>query len=226
MPSNAKRYLDDRKKVDPQTAYPLSEAVDKVKSFSKTKFDPSVEICMHLGIDPRQADQIVRGSTSLPHGVGKSKRVIAFCADEKVDAAKAAGAVEAGGAELVKKIEGGWMDFDVAVAEPPMMKVISKLGRTLGPRGLMPSPKAGTVTPDIEQAVTEYAAGKVEFRNDSGGNVHAVIGKQSFDKQQLQENAEFFINTIQKMRPSTTKGHYIKKVSLSATMSPGVTVAI
>ncbi len=226
MPSNAKRYLDDRKKVDPQTAYPLSEAVDKVKSFSKTKFDPSVEICMHLGIDPRQADQIVRGSTSLPHGVGKSKRVIAFCADEKVDAAKAAGAVEAGGAELVKKIEGGWMDFDVAVAEPPMMKVISTLGRTLGPRGLMPSPKAGTVTPDIEQAVTEYAAGKVEFRNDSGGNVHAVIGKQSFDKQQLQENAEFFINTIQKMRPSTTKGHYIKKVSLSATMSPGVTVAI
>jgi large subunit ribosomal protein L1 len=226
MPSNAKRYLDDRKKVDPQTAYPLSEAVDKVKSFSKPKFDPSVEICMHLGIDPRQADQIVRGSTSLPHGVGKSRRVIAFCAEEKVEAAKAAGAVEAGGDELVKKIEGGWMDFDVAVAEPPMMKVISKLGRTLGPRGLMPSPKAGTVTPDIEQAVQEYAAGKVEFRNDSGGNVHAVIGKQSFDKQQLQENAEFFINTIQKMRPSTTKGHYIRKVSLSATMSPGVTVAI
>jgi large subunit ribosomal protein L1 len=179
-----------------------------------------------LGIDPKQADQLVRGSISLPHGIGKTKRVIAFCPDDKVDDAKSTGAVEAGGEDLVKKIEGGWMEFDVAVATPDMMKVISKLGRVLGPRGLMPSPEAGTVTPDIATAVRDYAAGKVEFRNDSGGNVHAVIGKQSFDDQKLVENARHFIGVIEKMKPAAAKGQYVKKISMSGTQTPGVLVTV
>jgi len=181
---------------------------------------------MQLGIDPKQADQLVRGSVSLPHGIGKTKRVIAFCGEDKVEDAKAAGAIEAGGEELVKKIEGGWMDFDVAVASPDMMKTISKLGRVLGPRGLMPSPKAGTVTPNIAEAVTDYAAGKIEFRNDAGGNIHAVIGKQSFDAQKLAENAHHFISQVQKLKPAAAKGQYIKKVSMAGTMTPGVFVEV
>ena len=181
---------------------------------------------MHLGIDAKQADQMIRGSLSLPHGIGKSKRVVAFCASDKVAEAKAAGAIEAGAEELVKKIEDGWMDFDVAVASPDMMRVVSKLGRTLGPKGLMPSPKSGTVTPNVAEAVKEYAAGKVEFRNDSGGNVHAAVGKYSFDAKQLEENAEAFIKHITKMKPSSAKGQYIKSISLSATMTPGVAVVV
>lgn len=224
MAQRGKRYRADLEKVDVDRKYPLDEAVGVVKSFQDAKFDQSVEVHMQLGIDPKQADQIVRGSVSLPHGIGATKRVIAFCPPDRVDACKTAGAVEAGGEELVAKIEGGWMEFDVAVATPDMMRVISKLGRVLGPRGLMPSPKAGTVNPDVEQAVQEYAAGKVEFRNDAGGNVHAIIGKKSFDPNALKENAAFFIDTIQKMKPASSKGHYIRKVSLTATMSPGVLV--
>ena len=227
MPKQGKRYRADAKSVEglPE-AVPLADALAKVKGFKKTKFDQSVEVCLHLGIDARQADQLVRGSISLPHGIGKTKRVVAFCSDDKVVAAKEAGAIEAGGEELVAKIEKGWMEFDVAVAEPPMMRVISKLGRVLGPRGLMPSPKAGTVTPDVAQAVKDYAAGKVDFRNDDGGNVHAVVGKLSFDETKLVENAQAFIDTIVKMKPASTKGQYVKKVSVSATMTPGVMVAL
>lgn len=224
MARQGKRYRNDSEQVESNTPLPLAGAVDKVKSFSKAKFDQSVELCIHLGIDAKQADQLVRGSVSLPHGIGKAKRVVAFCPPEKVDEAKGAGALEAGGEDLVKKVEGGWMDFDVAVATPDMMRVISKLGRVLGPRGLMPSPKAGTVDKDVAKTVADYAAGKVEFRNDAGGNVHAVVGKQSFDADKLVENAQHFIDTIEKLKPSAVKGQYVKKISLSATMTPGVQV--
>ncbi len=226
MAKRGKRYAADKKAHDNKELLPLADAVNRIKSFKATKFDQTVELCMHLGIDAKQADQMIRGSLSLPHGIGKSKRVVAFCASDKVAEAKAAGAIEAGAEELVKKIEDGWMDFDVAVASPDMMRVVSKLGRTLGPKGLMPSPKSGTVTPNVAEAVKEYAAGKVEFRNDSGGNVHAAVGKYSFDAKQLEENAEAFIKHITKMKPSSAKGQYIKSISLSATMTPGVAVVV
>jgi len=221
-----KRYRADLERVDAKQPLPLTEAITKVKSFTKTKFDQSIEICVHLGIDPKQPDQAIRGSLALPHGIGKTKRVIAFCGTDKVEAAKAAGAIEAGAEELVAKIEAGWMDFDVAVASPDMMRVVSKLGKTLGPRGLMPSPKSGTVTPNVAQTVKEYAAGKIEFRNDAGGNVHTVVGKQSFDEQKLIDNAQAFIDQINRMKPSSTKGAYILKITLSGTMTPGVQVQI
>lgn len=205
---------------------PLAEAVARLKSFRPTKFDQTVTVCVHLGIDPKQADQNVRGSLSLPHGIGKTKRVIAFCREDQVAAAKEAGAVEAGGEELVKKIEGGWMEFDVAVASPDMMRVVSRLGKLLGPKGLMPTPKNGTVTPNVAQAVKEFSAGKIEFRNDAGGNVHAVVGKLSFDAKKLEENIQAFLDHIQRIKPPTAKGQYIKKVSLAATMTPGVLVEV
>jgi large subunit ribosomal protein L1 len=221
-----KRYRADFEAVKQAVALPLPEAIQTVLNFKKAKFDQSVDICLHLGIDPKQADQMIRGSLSLPHGIGKTKRVVAFCGPDAVEAAKAAGAIEAGAEELVKKIEDGWMDFDVAIASPDMMRVVSRLGKTLGPRGLMPSPKSGTVTPKVAAAVKEYAAGKVEFRNDDGGNIHAIIGKQSFDAQKLVENAEAFINQITRMKPSSTKGQYINKITVAGTMTPGVQVAL
>jgi large subunit ribosomal protein L1 len=181
---------------------------------------------MHLGIDPKQADQLIRGSISLPNGIGKQKKVIAFCEDSDVEAAKKAGAIEAGCDDLIKKITDGWMDFDVAIASPKVMGKVGKLGRVLGPQGKMPSPKNGTVTDKITTAVGEFAAGKVEFRNDAGGNVHVVVGKLSFDKQKLIENIEAFVSHIKKIKPNTAKGTYIKKMSLSATMSPGITVIV
>jgi large subunit ribosomal protein L1 len=207
----------------PQTA---SEAVKAVKSFKGPKFDQSVEACVHLGIDPRQADQQLRGSIAMPKGVGKSARVVCFCGDDKIDDAKAAGAIEAGGEDLVAKVEGGWMDFDVAVASPDMMRIVSKLGRTLGPKGLMPSPKAGTVTPDIVSAVKEYAAGKLEYRNDDGGNIHCIIGKMSFSEADLLENLEYFMATIDKIRPAAAKGQYVKKMVISGTMTPGIQIQV
>ncbi|MAG17540.1 MAG: 50S ribosomal protein L1 [Phycisphaerae bacterium] len=224
--TKSKRYRADSDKVgDRDTACSLADAVEKIKDCKKTKFDQSVDLCMHLGIDAKQADQALRGSLSLPHGVGKSKRVVAFCRDEVVEDVKSAGAIEAGGEDLVAKVEGGWMDFDVAIASPDMMRVVSKLGRTLGPKGLMPSPKSGTVTPDITTAVKEYAAGKVEFRNDEYGNVHAAIGKLSFENNQLVENAQTMIDTITKMKPAAVKGIFVKRITLSGTMTPGVKVA-
>ena len=226
MPRQGKRYRADQEKTDRDKALPLDQAVEHVRSFGNTKFDQTVEICMHLGIDAKQADQLVRGSMALPHGIGKTKRVVAFCGPEKVDDAKGAGAIEAGGDDLVKKIQDGWMEFDVAVASPEMMRQVSKLGRVLGPRGLMPSPKSGTVTQDVAGAVKEYAAGKVEFRNDSGGNVHGGIGKLSFETKQLVDNAQTFIDAITKLKPSATKGQYIKRISISGTMTPGINVAV
>ena len=228
MPRNkpGKRYRSDADKA-PKEPVPLVEAVNRLKAMKKTKFDQAIDIVMHLGIDPKQADQQLRGSLSLPHGIGGAPRkVIAFCASEKAEACKAAGAIEAGGEELVEKIEGGWMDFDVAVAEPAMMRVVAKLGKQLGPKGLMPSPKAGTVAPNVEQAVSEFAAGKIEYRNDDFGNIHATIGKQSFEPEQLAENAQAFIDHIVGRKPSASKGQYVKNVSVSGTMTPGVPVTV
>ncbi len=205
---------------------PVAEAVRALKSFKAPRFDQTVNVCVHLGIDPRQAEQGLRGSISMPRGVGKTARVICFCSADAAKDARAAGAIEAGGDELIKKIEGGWMEFDVAVASPDMMRAVSKLGRVLGPKGLMPSPKTGTVTPDVATAVKEYSAGKVEYRNDAGGNVHCVLGKMSFPDDAIVENFEHFMAAINKARPASAKGQYIRKCVISGAMTPGVHVAV
>jgi len=225
MNTKSKRYKKDAQKVGEATVS-IGEAVDKIKSFETGKFDQTIECVLLLGIDPKQADQLVRGSLSLPHGVGKQKRVIAFCEDSLVEEAKKAGAIETGVDDLVKKITDGWADFDVAIASPKVMGKVGKLGRVLGPQGKMPSPKNGTVTDDVITAVREFTAGKIEFRNDPGGNVHAVVGKQSFDKKKLVENIDFFVNHIKKAKPASAKGTYIKKACISATMSPSVQIAV
>ncbi len=225
MKPRSKRYTKDAEQTSEQPL-PLEAAVEKLKSFKPTKFDQTVECVLWLGIDPKQADQIIRGSISLPHGVGKQKKVIAFCDDSTVEAAKKAGAIEAGTDDLVKKITDGWSDFDVAIASPRVMGKVGKLGRVLGPQGKMPSPKNGTVTDDVVTAVAEFAAGKIEFKNDTGGNVHAVVGKISFDKKKLVDNIQAFLSHINRMKPSSSKGTYIKKMCLSATMSPGVLVNV
>ncbi len=216
--------MQENHKLLPDGAVSVSDAVAVLKKFKAPKFDQTVELAFNLGIDPTHADQLVRGSVALPNGVGKSKRVIAFCAGDNAEAAKEAGAVEVGTDELVKKIEGGWMDFDVAVATPDMMRSVSKLGRVLGPRGLMPSPKAGTVTKDIANAVKEYGAGKIEFRNDKSGNIHAPVGQMSFAEDKLVENIEFLISTVSKARPAAAKGEYMKRTVISGTMTPGVEI--
>lgn len=210
----------------------LPAAVAALKGFEKqlpkavkpVKFDQTVTISLRLGVDPRQADQIVRGSIVLPHGIGKSKSVLVFAQGDNVAVAQAAGAEFVGGKELADKIKDGWVDFDVAIATPDMMGVVGPLGRVLGPRGLMPSPRAGTVTTDIAGAVREYKAGKVEFRVDNGGNVHSVVGKLSFGEQQLVENIEAFIKYIRQLKPATSKGQYIRNVVVTATMMPAVNV--
>lgn len=225
MKKRSKRYNSDAQKAGKE-ALPLGDAVKKVKSFGSAKFDQSVECVMHLGIDPKQADQMIRGAISLPHGIGKARKVVAFCEDSDAEAAQNAGAVEAGSDDLIEKVSGGWMDFDVAIASPKVMGKVGKLGRVLGPQGKMPSPKNGTVTTDVIQAVKDFAAGKVEFRNDSGGNIHAVVGKISFDEKKLEDNIQAFIDHIKKMKPNALKGAYIKKVCISATMSPSVALDV
>ena len=224
MGFRSKRYKKESEQVSKEPIG-LSEAIDRVKSF-KAKFDQTIECVLNLGIDPKQADQLVRGALSLPHGIGKQKRVVAFCEDSDVEAAKKAGAIEAGCDDLVKKVLDGWMEFDVAIASPRVMGKVGKLGRILGPQGKMPSPKNGTVTTSVAEAVSEFAAGKVEFRNDAGGNIHAAVGKQSFDEQKLIENIEAFVSHIKKVKPVAAKGTYVKKMSISATMSPGIAVSI
>ena len=225
MTLRGKRYRKEAEQVG-EAPVSLAEAVAKIKSFNSTKFDQTVQCVFWLGIDPKQSDQIIRGAISLPHGIGKQKKVIAFCEGADVEAAKQAGAIEVGCDELVAKIQGGWADFDVAIASPKVMGKVGKLGRVLGPQGKMPSPKNGTVTADVATAVREFAAGKVEFKNDAGGNVHVVVGKQSFDAQKLIENIDAVISHIKKIKPASTKGTYIKKVCIAAAMSPGVTVAV
>ena len=283
----SKRYKKAAEKAI-TTPVAIDQAVDAVKAFPVTKFDQSVELIFALGIDPKQADQMIRGSLSLPHGIGKAKRVIAFCPDHMVTAALNAGAIKAGGQALVEEVEktnftdfdvavstpdmmrfvgrlgkvlgpkglmpspkagtvtpnvadavraGGqdlvqaiekenFTDFDVAIASPDMMRFVGRLGKVLGPKGLMPSPKAGTVTPDVASAVREYAAGKVEFRNDSGGNVHSVVGKVSFDKAKLTDNINAMIAQVRRMKPQTSKGHFFKKVVIKATMTPAVELVL
>ena len=204
---------------------PLTDAVGVLKSFPPTKFDQTVEIHMRLGIDPKQADQIIRGSLVLPHGIGKSQRGVGLAKGNLADDAKAAGAEEVGADDLAKKIKEGWTDFDVCIAAPDMMGLVGPLGKVLGPRGLMPSPRAGTVTADIKKTVSEYKAGKVEFRNDPTGIVHAVVGKFSFDSAKLADNARAFIDHILSLQPSSVRGQYVKSISICGTMTPGVMVA-
>lgn len=208
----------------PKEALPGPEAVAALKKFKAPKFDQTINVALHLNIDPAQAEQGIRGSVSLPKGIGKTMRVVAFCREDLVGPCKQAGAIEAGGEDLVAKIEGGWMDFDVAVATPDMMRVVSRLGKVLGPKGLMPLPKTGAVTPKLVEAVKEFSAGKVEYRNDKGGNIHAVLGKMSFKDGDLAANLTAFIEHIEKQRPATTKGAFIKKVVVSGAMTPGVQV--
>ena len=225
MAANSKRMMSLATKVKGKGQLSVKDAVSLLKSFEGTKFDQTVEIAMRLGIDPKQADQIVRGSIVLPNGIGRTKRVVVFAKGDAAKAAEAAGADEVGAEELAKKIKDGWLDFDACIAAPDMMGLVGPLGRLLGPRGLMPSPRAGTVTPDVARVIEEYKAGKVEFRNDSGGNVHAVVGKLSFEAEKLEENIRAFIDRITGMKPASTKGHYIKGIAISATMSPGVHIA-
>lgn len=212
----------------------LTSAVRELKSLESRlpkgikpcRFDQSAEFAIRLGVDPKQADQLVRGSIVLPHGIGKTQRVVVFAQGENLTAAQEAGADEVGGKELADRIKGGWLDFDVTIASPDMMGLVGPLGRVLGPRGLMPSPKAGTVTQDVAKAVQEYKAGKVEFRVDAGGNVHCVVGKLSFTEEQLVENVSALLNLIMSLKPNTAKGLYVRGASLSATMLPGISVTV
>lgn len=225
MVKRSKTYKQMSTKA-PEDPVALGQAVEILKQFENAaKFDQAVEIHMRLGIDPKQADQLVRGSIVLPHGIGKTQRVVVFAKGDKAEEAQAAGADEVGQEDLAKKIKDGWTDFDACIATPDMMGLVGPLGRVLGPRGLMPSPRAGTVTPDVGKVVQEYKAGKVEFRNDSGGNVHAVVGRISFEPAKLQENIQFFIDHILGMKPIAIKGTYVRGISIAATMSPGVRVA-
>ena len=225
MPRLTKRQKANNELL-PENPQSVEDAVKVVKSFKAPKFDQTINVVVHLGIDPKQADQALRGSISMPKGIGRSARVVAFCNEGVAAEAKEAGAIEAGSDDLVKKIEGGWTEFDVAIASPDQMRVVGKLGKALGPKGLMPSPKAGTVTPDVVNAVKEFSAGKQEFRNDEGGNIHCIIGKMSFSEADLTENLQFFMDTIDKLRPASTKGTYLKKAVVSGTMTPGVQIEI
>ena len=225
MAKHSKRYVALAQKVTQDEAVSLEIAIAQLKQCATTKFDQTVEIHMRLGIDAKQAEQLVRGSIVLPNGIGKSQRVVVFAKGDLVEVAKQAGADEVGQEDLAKKIKDGWTDFDVCIAAPDMMGLVGPLGRILGPRGLMPSPRAGTVSPDVGRVVKEYKAGKVEFRNDSGGNVHAVVGKLSFDNQQLLENIRTFIDFVLSLKPASLKGNYLRGISIAATMSPGIRIA-
>jgi large subunit ribosomal protein L1 len=226
MAKQSKRYralAEKRKTEDP---LPLSEAVKALKGFEGTKFDQSVEIAVRLGIDNTQAEQIIRGSLVLPHGIGKSQRVLVFAKGAKAEEAKAAGADYVGEDELANKVKDGWTDFDVCIAAPDMMKLVGPLGKVLGPRGLMPSPRAGTVTPEVGKTVSEYKAGKVEFRNDKAGIVQAVVGKMSFDAAKLTDNIQAFLDKVSTLKPASVKGAFLKSAHISATMSPSVRLAV
>jgi len=225
MAKESKRYRALAEQTKSLEALPLAKAVELLKNFGTTKFDQTVEIHLRLGIDPKQADQLVRGSVVLPHGIGKSQRVIVFAKGDLANLAKDAGADVVGQEDLAEKLKGGWLDFDVCIATPDMMGLVGPLGRVLGPRGLMPSPRAGTVTADVAKVVKEYKAGKVEFRNDDAGNVHAVVGKISFDPKKLQDNIQAFIDYIHGLKPHSVKGTYVKNISICATMSPGIPIA-
>ena len=221
---SSRRHISNAAQIDRAKEYPLAEAFDVLGSCAKAKFDETVELAVRLGIDPKKTDQMVRGAVSLPHGLGKTVRVVVFAEGDAAEDAVTAGALEVGGEELAQKMEGGWADFDVIVAHPSMMKVVGRLGRILGPSGKMPSPKSGTVTPDVAKAVSEFAAGKVEFRADAGGIVHVPIGKTSFSGEQLTENAVALLDHVLGMKPAASKGVFFLTVTVSSTMGPGIKV--
>jgi len=226
MKNRSKRYRSLSEAVDGTKKYTVEDAVAMVHQTATAKFDETVEIVLRLGIDSRKSDQMVRGSVSLPRGIGKTRKVIVFAEGEDADEATEAGADEVGGADLVKKIQDGWMDFDVAIAKPSMMRHVGKLGKLLGPQGKMPSPKSGTVTDNLLGAVKEFKAGKIEFRADSAGNLHAPMGKKSFEVDALVENVNAFIEHVQSIRPAAVKGGYVLKGTLTTTMGPGIPLAI
>ena len=223
MPKHGKKYRQSAAKVEARP-YALREAIDLARETSYVKFDETLEVALRLGVDPKHADQMVRGTVVLPHGLGTTSRVLVFASGEKLREAEEAGADVVGGEELAKRIEGGWLEFDSVVATPDMMRVVGRLGKVLGPRGLMPNPKAGTVTLDVAKAVQEIKAGKVEFRVDKTGIIHAPVGKISFGTDQLWDNAEALIGAVLKAKPSAAKGKYVRGVSLSSTMGPGIKV--
>lgn len=226
MPALAKRYKAAVGLIDPAKAYTVEEAMDTLKKAPGTKFDESVDLAFHLGVDPKHADQMIRGAVVLPHGTGKSVRVVVFAKGEKEREAKEAGADYVGAEDIIEKIQGGWMDFDSTVATPDLMGQVGKLGKVLGPQGLMPNPKLGTVTFDVARAVREVKAGKVEFRVDKAGNVHVPIGKKSFGAEQLAANAMTLIEAIMRAKPAASKGQYLRSLTVSSTMGPGIRVDV
>jgi large subunit ribosomal protein L1 len=222
MRRHGKKYREAAEKIEVGRKYTLDEGVAKVKEISFAKFDETVELTMWLGVDPRKADQLVRGTVVLPHGLGRSKTVLVIAGPDKQKEAEAAGADFVGGEDMVDKIKGGWLDFDAVIATPDMMRLVGQLGKVLGPRGLMPNPKTGTVTPDVTTAVRETKAGKVEYRVDKTGVIHVPVGKVSFDLDKIRDNTQVLIDAVVRAKPSTAKGKYVKKVNLASTMSPGV----
>lgn len=217
-----KKYRTSTEQVDSSRLYQVEEAVELAKKVAYARFDETVELAMHLGVDPRKADQMVRGTVVLPHGLGKSKKVVVIANADKVNEAREAGADEVGGDDIVERIKGGWLEFDALVATPDVMRSVGQLGKILGPRGLMPNPKTGTVTFEVGRAVREVKAGKVEFRVDKTGVIHAPIGKVSFDATKLVENAKALIDAVMRAKPSTAKGKYVKSAGISSTMGPGI----
>lgn len=226
MKKYSKRYKECLKEVDLVKVYKLSDAVNVLKNLKKAKFDESVEIVLKLGIDPKRSDQLIRGALSLPNGIGKTLRVIVFASGDNIGLAKEAGAVEAGDDDLIKKVQDGWLDFDVAVSTPELMGKVGKLGKVLGPQGKMPSPKSGTVTKEIEKTVKEFMAGKIEFKTDAGGNVHGLMGRLSFSAEDLAGNINAFVKHLDGMKPPAAKGTFLIKASISSTMSPGLSIAV
>ena len=218
-----KKYRAALEKIEPNRKYTLEDAISTLKGVAFAKFDETVELTMWLGVDPRKADQLVRGTIVLPHGLGgAAKKVVVIAQGDKIREAQEAGADEAGGDDIVERIKGGWLDFDALIATPDMMGKVGQLGKVLGPRGLMPNPKTGTVTMDVATAIQETKAGKVEYRVDKTGVIHSPVGKVSFDPQKLQENTRVLINAVMKAKPTTAKGRYLKKINLASTMSPGI----
>ncbi len=226
MRKRSKRYKECEKEVTKDKYYKVEDAVAILKSMKKVKFDESVEVALKLGVDPKKSDQLVRGAYSLPHGTGKKLKIIVFAGEDSAEKAKNAGAFEAGNEELIKKVKGGWLDFDVAIASPELMGEVGKLGKVLGPQGKMPTPKSGTVTKDVETAVKEFMAGKIELKTDSGGNLHGLVGKLSFSEKDLKENIEGFIKHIISLRPTSVKGNFLLNASVSSTMGPGLMIGI
>lgn len=226
MKRHGRRYLAASKLVTPQRRYPLDEALAVLERFPKAKFDETVELALRLGVDPGKTDQAIRGSVALPKGIGKARSVIVFVEGAAAQECTEAGALAVGGADLAKRVEDGWTDFDIAIAHPSMMRFVGKLGKVLGPLGKMPSPKSGTVTDQVVAAVREFRAGKIEFRSDAAGNLQVGLGKRSFPATDLKANIEAFIEHVRNLRPSSVKGTFIRRVTLSSTMSPGVVLDV